>query len=72
MTEEDALRHDLERAVDRESMYFADAERLRGKMREALGILIDALASGTEARRAETPQSGSVHDGPVPKADAHE
>jgi hypothetical protein len=27
-------------------------------------------ASGTEARRAETPQSGSVHDGPVPKADA--
>jgi hypothetical protein len=25
-----------------------------------------AAASGTEARRAETPQSGSVHDGPVP------
>jgi hypothetical protein len=24
------------------------------------------IASGTDARRAETPKSGSVHDGPVP------
>ena len=29
-------------------------------------------ASGTEAGTAETEDTGSVHDGPVPKADAHD
>jgi hypothetical protein len=34
------------------------------------GGLCGPCASGTEARRAETGNTGSVHDGPVPKADA--
>ena len=36
----------------------------------AIEVVPDETASGTEARRAET-GTGSVHDGPVPKADAN-
>jgi hypothetical protein len=41
-----------------------------------IGVCLDcgeyALAQGTEARRAETGNTGSVHDGPVAKPCAHD
>jgi hypothetical protein len=43
--------------------------RAGGEWVPDLGAIV---ASATEARRAETPKSGSVHDGAVPQGDAHE
>lgn len=44
----------------------SSATKLAGIVREVITL----AASGTEARRAETENTGSVHDGPVPKAGA--
>ena len=49
---------------------YAGRDKGFGHTLTAFGLRVQRAASGTEARRAETPKDGSVHDGPVAKPDA--